>query len=243
MKQGAKTGAKPGDWCGQPCFLFHTSFPLYFAFTHSLPFVCCLTAKEYKIITLQMCLECSRVCWCRDSDMDCSVPTTKQDLTHKGCSSPFPCTAKEEVRPLQAVLMLIICVLSFPLAFHQLHLIPEFGASQRIAVPMQECREVTGICMATFPRGTNSNPIPPGQHHDLWVLLCRASWAGPCPDIPCVHQYSKNFSPFSQLMPISFLRTENSIIIQDLSSVSAWFVKHDAHLSINFISLHSISLN
>lgn len=188
--QGVETVAKTGDWCGPPCFLFHTSFPLYFAFTHSLPFVCCLPANEYKIITLQMCLVCSRVCWCRDSDMDCSLPTTKQELTHKGCSPPFPCTAKKEVRPLEAVLMLIIWVLSLPLAFHQPHLIPEFGASLRIAVPMQECRKVTGICIATFPRGTNSNPIPLGWHHDLCVLPCKASRVGSCPDTLDAHQYS-----------------------------------------------------
>lgn len=186
--QGVETVAKTGDWCGKPCFLFHTSFPLYFAFTHSLPFVCCLTANEYKIIILQMCLLCSRVCWCRDSDMDCSVPTTKRELSHKGCSSPFPCTAKKEVRPLQAMLMLIIWVLSLPLAFHQLHLIPEFRASLRIVVPMQECRKVTGICIATFPHSTNSNQIPLGQHHDLCVLLCKASRVGSCPDSLYVHQ-------------------------------------------------------
>lgn len=187
--QGVETAAKRGDWCGKPCFLFHASFPLYFAFTHSLPFVCCLTANEYKTIILQMCLVCSRVCWCRESDMDCSAPTTKQELSHKGRSSPFPCTAKKEVRPLQAMLMLIIWVLSLPLASHQLHLIPEFRASLRIVVPMQECRKVTGICIAASPRSTNSNQIHPGQHQDRCVLLCKASPVASCPDSLYVHQY------------------------------------------------------
>lgn len=38
----------------------------------------------------------------------------------------------------------------------------QFRASLRIAVPMQECRKVTGICIATSPRGTNSSPVPLG---------------------------------------------------------------------------------
>lgn len=238
--QGVETAAKAGDWCGKPGFLFHSSFPLYFAFSHSLPFVCSLTANEYKIITLQMCLVCSRVCWCRDSDTDCSVPTTKQELTHKGCSSPFPCTAKKEVRPLQAVLMVIIWVLSLPLAFHQLHLTPEFRASLKIAVPMQECRKVTGICIATLPQTPNQSPLG-------GTMTCVCSSAK-LPQLVLAQTLSMStntaiFYPFPKLMHISLLRTKNSIGIQDLSSASAWFVKHDAHLSINFISLHSISLN
>lgn len=60
MMQGVETAAKTATDVGS--LVSSSTLPLYFAFIHSLPFVCCFTANEYKIITLQMCLVCSRVC-------------------------------------------------------------------------------------------------------------------------------------------------------------------------------------
>lgn len=52
------------------------------------------------------------------------------------------------------------------------------------------------------------------------------------------------FVSFSTTHIYFAFRTENSAITLDLSPVSVYYVvKHDVHLSINFISLCSISLN
>lgn len=128
--------AKIEERCGKGCFLFGVSFSFILYLTHSLPFVCCLTVNECKIMILWICLVCNKVCWCKDSDMD-FVPTTKQELSHKGCSSPLLLTANKEVRPRKATLMLITWQLSLPLALHQVHLISEFRASLRIVGPVE----------------------------------------------------------------------------------------------------------
>lgn len=150
-----------------------------------------------------------------------SVQTTKQKLSHKGCSSPLLHTANKEVRPLKATLMLIIWQLSLPLALHQLNLISEFRASPRTVVPVQEWRMVTVTCIARFPRNAEliksifeGTAIP-------CVLLCKTFQVISCLHIAVCPSVYLQFSPVPQLIHISISRTENSIRILDLPSVRA----------------------
>lgn len=87
-------------------------------------------------------------------------------------------------------------------------------------------------------------------------LQSSPSWVTPWPVCAPVQRFLSWFLPRHSLCPptelifppfpsscIFHFKNQEFITIQDPSSASAWFVKHDAHLSIDFISLHSISLN
>lgn len=77
------------------------------------------------------------------------------------------------------------------------------------------------------------------------VILCSLHNFS-CRVLPTHHHRSDNLSFFFFLFHntyISILGTENSILTQDLFSVSVYFVKQDVHLPINFISPCSMTLN